>query len=59
MRQALALIFVALFAQEAMAMDWQALWNFDDPAGSEQRFREAMHGASADDAQLRSGKHSV
>ena len=52
MRQALALIFVALFAQEAMAMDWQALWNFDDPAGSEQRFREAMHGASADDALL-------
>jgi hypothetical protein len=52
MRQALALIFVALFAQEAMAMDWQALWNFDDAAGSEQRFREAMHGASADDALL-------
>jgi tetratricopeptide (TPR) repeat protein len=52
MRQTFALILFALFAQQALAMDWHALWNFDDPAGSEQRFREAMQHASADDALL-------
>jgi tetratricopeptide (TPR) repeat protein len=52
MRRALALILVALFAQQAMAMDWRSLWNFDDPVGSEQRFRDAMQSANADDALL-------
>lgn len=52
MRRALALILFALFAQQAVAMDWRALWNFDDPAGSEQRFRDAMQHASPDDALL-------
>jgi tetratricopeptide (TPR) repeat protein len=34
----------------AMALDVAPLWNFSDPAGSEQRFRQALAGASGDDA---------
>ena len=33
-----------------MAIDVAPLWNFSDPAGSEQRFRQALAGASGDDA---------
>ena len=31
-------------------IDVAPLWNFSDPAGSEQRFRQALAGASSDDA---------
>jgi tetratricopeptide (TPR) repeat protein len=34
----------------AMAVDLTNLWNFGEPAASEARFREAMKGASQDDA---------
>jgi tetratricopeptide (TPR) repeat protein len=34
----------------ASALDLQALWNFRDPALSEQRFRDALATASSDDA---------
>ena len=33
-----------------MAFDVAALWNFSDPAASEQRFRQALATASGDDA---------
>jgi hypothetical protein len=34
----------------AMALDLNALWDFRDPAASEQRFRSALASASPDDA---------
>lgn len=40
----------ALAAPPAQALDLDALWNFRDPAGSEQRFREALATARGDDA---------
>jgi len=46
------LLVVALLAQSAMAIDLDALWNFGDPAASEQRFRAALPNASPDDALL-------
>ena len=33
-----------------MALDVASLWNYSDPAASEQRFRQALAGASGDDA---------
>jgi len=33
-----------------MALDLSSLWNFSDPQGSEQRFRQALAGATDDDA---------
>lgn len=36
--------------QVAMAIDVAPLWNFSDPAASEQRFRQALASASGDDA---------
>lgn len=45
-------IVVAVFAtpgSPAMAIDIHSLWNFDDPAQSEQRFRSALAGATSDD----------
>lgn len=40
----------ALAAAPAQALDLDALWNFRDPAASEQRFREALASARGDDA---------
>jgi hypothetical protein len=48
-------VFVALMVlgvQSAMAIDLNSLWDFDDPAATEQRFRTAMQHASRDDALL-------
>lgn len=47
-RALLALAFTAAAAHAAVDLD--ALWNFDDPAASEQRFRAALAGAQGDDA---------
>jgi tetratricopeptide (TPR) repeat protein len=46
------LVVVVLLARSAMAIDLDVLWNFGDPAASEQRFRAAMRDASGDDALL-------
>jgi tetratricopeptide (TPR) repeat protein len=43
-----AALFAAAFP--AMAIDLKPLWNFDDPAQSEERFRAALVTASGDDA---------
>jgi tetratricopeptide (TPR) repeat protein len=45
-----AIIGLVMNTSQAGAIDLNKLWNFSDPAASEQRFREAMNGASADDA---------
>ena len=45
-----ALAAFLLTTTDAMAIDLNALWNFRDPALSEQRFRDALAGASGDDA---------
>jgi tetratricopeptide (TPR) repeat protein len=46
-----ALLIAALFfASPAMAVDINALWNFNDPALSEQKFRAALVTAKGDDA---------
>ena len=46
-----AMLAWALLAGSALAaVDVDALWNYDDPAASEARFREALAAASADDA---------
>jgi tetratricopeptide (TPR) repeat protein len=46
-----ALAFAALAAVQARAaVDLAALWDFSNPALSEQRFREALAGAKGDDA---------
>lgn len=42
--------FVATASSSAMAIDLKPLWNFDDPAESEQRFRSRLSTASPDDA---------
>jgi tetratricopeptide (TPR) repeat protein len=48
----LALIAAAMLAAglSSAAMDVDALWNFNDPAASEARFREALANAKGDDA---------
>ena len=46
----LLLASILLGGQGAMALDVAPLWNYSDPAGSEQRFRQALAGASSDDA---------
>ena len=46
----LALLLLVLFSQGAWAVDVDALWNYQDPAGSEQRFRSALVAAVGDDA---------
>lgn len=45
-----AWLALALHAPAAMAIDLGALWDFRDPARSEQRFRDALAGARGDDA---------
>lgn len=47
-RALLGLAFAA--CQAAAAVDVAALWNFDDPAASEARFRAALASAQGDDA---------
>ena len=47
-RVVLACAFVA--GSAGAAVDVDALWNFNDPAASEARFREALINASGDDA---------
>jgi tetratricopeptide (TPR) repeat protein len=47
---ALLIASILLGGHAAMAIDVAPLWNFSDPAGSEQRFRQALAGASGDDA---------
>jgi tetratricopeptide (TPR) repeat protein len=44
----IALLFCAALAGEAQAMDIDALWDYGDPAASEQRFRAALDTASAE-----------
>jgi len=41
---------ILLQGPPAMAIDVTPLWKFSDPAGSEQRFRDALATASGDDA---------
>jgi len=48
-RAALAAVLLAM-AQGAAAHDVDALWNYNDPAASEERFRAALVGASGDEA---------
>lgn len=51
MRHAVAWLLLALVAGAGhAAVDLDALWNFSDPAASEQRFREALATATGDDA---------
>jgi tetratricopeptide (TPR) repeat protein len=49
---AIVLLSIASLATGAAraAVDLDALWNFADPAASEQRFRSALDGANGDDA---------
>lgn len=49
MKRALLALMLAVSAAHA-AVDLDALWNFDDPAASETRFRAALAGAQGDDA---------
>jgi tetratricopeptide (TPR) repeat protein len=49
LRRLLCLALI-LCAWEARAMDIASLWNFDDPAASEARFRAALAQARGDDA---------
>lgn len=44
-----ALLSALLAPAPAMALDLDALWDFDRPAASEQRFRDAVANASADE----------
>jgi tetratricopeptide (TPR) repeat protein len=48
--KALLLGLASLVGGAAMAIDVSALWTYSDPALSEQRFEQALVGASADDA---------
>lgn len=48
--RSLVLASILLGGQGAMALDVAPLWKFSDPEGSEQRFRQALAGASRDDA---------
>jgi len=50
MRMRLAACLLALSAGATAAVDVDALWNFNDPAASEARFREALATARGDDA---------
>ena len=47
--RSLLLASLLLGGQGAMALDVAPLWNYSDPEGSEQRFRQALAGASSDD----------
>lgn len=49
MLAALAAPILALLSASAMAIDLDSLWNFNDPAQSQQRFEQAMEGASPDE----------
>lgn len=42
-------VLLLLLSSSAMAIDLDALWNFNDPAQSQQRFEEAMSDASPDE----------
>jgi hypothetical protein len=44
-------LLVALATGAAAALDVDVLWNFNDPAASEARFRALLANASGDDAQ--------
>ena len=50
MRVLVTLAICLVSAQPALALDLQSLWNFKDPAASEQRFRAALAKATADEA---------
>ncbi len=50
MRIAVVFATAATASSSATAIDLKPLWNFDDPAGSEQRFRALLPAASADEA---------
>jgi tetratricopeptide (TPR) repeat protein len=50
MRAAAAALLLALCTGASAAVDLDALWNFNDPAASETRFREALVAAQGDDA---------
>ncbi len=45
-----SLVVACLLARPAMALDITGLWDFGNPALSEQRFRDALNGASVDEA---------
>jgi tetratricopeptide (TPR) repeat protein len=49
-RQILFVATLLTAASSAMAIDLKSLWNFDDPAQSEERFRAALLTATGDDA---------
>ena len=49
-RPSIAFGLLITAATSAMAIDLNPLWNFDDPAQSEQRLRSALLSASGDDA---------
>jgi tetratricopeptide (TPR) repeat protein len=44
------LLVSCLLGHSAMALDVSSLWNYSDPEASAQRFREALAGATGDDA---------
>ena len=50
MRTILAFAALVTAASSTMAIDIKALWNFNDPVQSEQRFRAALATAGADEA---------
>ncbi|WP_374400150.1 tetratricopeptide repeat protein [Niveibacterium sp.] len=45
-----SLVVASQLGHPAMALDITSLWDFGNPALSEQRFRDALNGASADEA---------
>jgi len=47
---ACGLLSACLLGRPAMALDIASLWDFGNPALSEQRFRDALNGASGDEA---------
>lgn len=47
---ACGLLWLSLLSPPAMALDITSLWDFGNPTLSEQRFRDALNGASADEA---------
>jgi tetratricopeptide (TPR) repeat protein len=49
LRHWLALALLLTLRTPAMAIDLDPLWNYSDPAQSEQRFRAALAGANADE----------
>ena len=46
----LSLLAFCLLEQNAMALDVSSLWDYSDPEASEQRFRQAVVGATGDDS---------